>query len=245
MIALIKDLPENVVGFKVGGTVTGDDYEKVLIPAVEEKLKHFEKIRVLYQVGDDFDKYEFSALIDDAKLGLGNFFSWDRIAVVSDVSWIADAAKVFGFMMPAKMKLFSGDELKDAKSWISEKRNGMEITIDGNMGIAMLEPHDPIDKSDFERAEKLIDPYIQSNGELTGLIIHAKTFPGWESAGAFMAHMNFIRTHHKHVKKLALVTDSKMIDIAKSIAGYFVDVEVKQFGADELEAAKEWILSRQ
>ncbi len=190
MIELMKGLPDDTVGVKLGGTVTGGDYEKVLIPAIEEKLEKYSKIKMLYQVSEDFDKYEFSALFDDSKVGFNHFFSFDRIAVVADIKWISEGVKIFGFMMPAKVKVFSNDSLADAKKWISEERIGMEITIDGDAGIALLEAHDPVDKSDFKRAEKLIDPYINSNGELRGLIIHTKTFPGYNSTGSFFSHIN-------------------------------------------------------
>ena len=39
MIELIPDLPENVLGFSAKGEVTVEDYETVLIPAVEARIK--------------------------------------------------------------------------------------------------------------------------------------------------------------------------------------------------------------
>ena len=39
MLKLIEDLPVNVLGVTAEGKITGEDYEKVLIPALEEKLK--------------------------------------------------------------------------------------------------------------------------------------------------------------------------------------------------------------
>jgi len=241
MIERIEGLPDNVMGVKVSGTVKAEDYEKVLIPAVEEKLKQYDKIRFLYLIDKEFDHYEFQAMIDDAKVGLGHFFAWERIAVVTDVEWIALGVKAFGFAMPAKVKVFPADKLQDAKAWLGEKREGADISIDNGTGIVILQPHDPLDKSDFERAGSIIDPFIEKNGDLKGLIIYTKTFPGYDSAGALSAHIHFIKTHHKHIEKLALVTDSKAVDMVKSIASHFVDLEVKQFPYDELEAAKDWI----
>jgi hypothetical protein len=37
MIEIIQGLPDNVVGVVGSGTVTGEDYSNVLIPAVKEK----------------------------------------------------------------------------------------------------------------------------------------------------------------------------------------------------------------
>ena len=58
MIEKIKNLPENVIGFNAKAQITGEDYEKVLIPMVEEKLKKFDKLNLLYHIGDEFEKFE-------------------------------------------------------------------------------------------------------------------------------------------------------------------------------------------
>ena len=39
MIEIINELPENVVGFRATGKVTKDDYEKILMPAVDAQAK--------------------------------------------------------------------------------------------------------------------------------------------------------------------------------------------------------------
>ena len=48
MIEIIQGLPDNVVAVTASGKVTGEDYDSVLIPVIEEKLKKHDKIRVLY-----------------------------------------------------------------------------------------------------------------------------------------------------------------------------------------------------
>jgi len=49
MMELTKGLPDNVIGIIVSGTITAEDYDSVLIPAIHEKLKKYKKIRILYQ----------------------------------------------------------------------------------------------------------------------------------------------------------------------------------------------------
>ena len=39
MLKIMNDLPANVLGVSAEGKITGADYETILIPAVEEKLK--------------------------------------------------------------------------------------------------------------------------------------------------------------------------------------------------------------
>ena len=43
MLEPITGLPDNALGFTAVGDVTAEDYETILIPAVEEKLKTEEK----------------------------------------------------------------------------------------------------------------------------------------------------------------------------------------------------------
>ena len=120
MIKLIPDLPGNILGFDASGKVTGKDYETVLIPAVEAKLKDFPKVRLLYHLGSDFSGYDMGAMWDDTKIGLKHLKSWERIAVVTDTEWIRSAVYLFGFTIPGHMRVFKNDELSKAKEWLSE-----------------------------------------------------------------------------------------------------------------------------
>lgn len=120
MIDLMGGLPDNVLGFSAKGKVTAEDYENVVIPAVENKLQRHEKVRCLYHIGEEFESYEAGAMWDDAKVGLGHFTSWEKIAIVTDVEWIRVTGKVFGFAMPGQVRIFHNSELKSAIEWVSE-----------------------------------------------------------------------------------------------------------------------------
>jgi len=121
MIKIMNDLPENVVGISAEGKITGTDYETVLIPALEEKLKANKKIRVLYQLGNNFTGFDMSAMFDDAKIGLKHLSAWDRIALVSDHEMINSVAKFFGHLMTCELRIFKNDELETAKKWLLDK----------------------------------------------------------------------------------------------------------------------------
>ena len=43
MMGIIQGLPDNVVGVNLSGTITGEDYDTVLIPAIKDKLKKYKK----------------------------------------------------------------------------------------------------------------------------------------------------------------------------------------------------------
>jgi len=125
MLEPIEGLPDNALGFTAKGNVTSEDYETILIPAVEEKLKKQEKVRLLYHLGDEFEKFEAGAMWDDAKVGLGHITDWEKIAIVTDVNWIQQAGKIFGFAIETMsvsgdVKVFHNSELEEAIKWIGE-----------------------------------------------------------------------------------------------------------------------------
>ena len=84
---------------------------------------------------------------------------------------------------------------------------------------------------------------LQSRTDLAGLIIETPTFPGWKSLRAMVHHFRFVRGHHRHIKKVALVTDSALGNVAEHLASHFVAAEIRHFPAGQLEAATQWIAS--
>ena len=109
-----------------------------------------------------------------------------------------------------------------------------------DQGIIILEPSGPLQEEDFENLTKDADAYLEKHGRLNGLIIHAKSFPGWENFGAFTHHISFVKGHHKKVNRIAIVTDSSFLKIAPGIVNHFVSAQVKHFDYEDLEAAQQW-----
>jgi len=116
----------------------------------------------------------------------------------------------------------------------------LSVEIDKINGIAILEPDGPLSKDDFVHAAKVIDPYIKETGQFNGLLIHTKSFPGWESFAGLSSHLKFVQEHHKKVSRVALSTDSVIGNFAEVIAGHFVNAKIKLFSYQELEQARNW-----
>lgn len=117
----------------------------------------------------------------------------------------------------------------------------LSVTIDEDKGIAILEPDGALSKDDFESAAKIIDPYIEKTGQLHGLIIHTKSFPGWDSFAALFSHFRFVKEHHRKISRVAISTDSMVGHFAETVASHFVNAEIKLFSFQELEKAKSWV----
>ena len=120
MLKILEGLPNNVLGVSAEGKIIGTDYETVLIPAIEEKLKANKKVRMIYQLGTKFTGFKLSALLDDAKMGMKHLSAWDRIALVSDHEMINTFAKFFGHMLSCELRIFKNAEMGEAKKWITE-----------------------------------------------------------------------------------------------------------------------------
>ena len=119
MLKIIDNLPDNVLGISAEGKITGSDYETILIPAVEEKLKTQKKVRMIYHLGDTFTGFDLNAILDDAKIGMKHLSAWGKIALVSDHEMINTFAKFFGYMLSCEIRIYKNSELEEAKKWIT------------------------------------------------------------------------------------------------------------------------------
>ncbi len=111
-------MPAGTIGFQARGRVTGEDYDTVLVPALSAAIEAG-PVRLLYVLGDDFESYAPGALWSDTRLWSGHMKGWERIAVATDVDWVENARKAFGWMMPGQVKVFDDDEVDEAESWLA------------------------------------------------------------------------------------------------------------------------------
>jgi hypothetical protein len=118
----------------------------------------------------------------------------------------------------------------------------IDYELDTDHSILRVRPESSLDKSDFAELAKVVDPQIEAGGDLAGLIIDAPHFPGWDSFGSLVSHIRFVRDHQKHVKKVAVVTDSHLGDVAEHLASHFITAEIRHFPADQLAQARQWII---
>jgi hypothetical protein len=108
-------------------------------------------------------------------------------------------------------------------------------------GILIVTPQGPLEKADFELVQQEVDPFIAAKGGLTGLMIYAKSFPGWKNFEGLLSHLRFVGEHQRKIERVAAVSDSELLTIMPSIVAHFVHAEVKHFGFDEKERALAWL----
>lgn len=116
----------------------------------------------------------------------------------------------------------------------------IEHDLDKEKRTLRVHPEGPLQKEDFEKLAREVDPFIEKEGSLNGLVIEARDFQGWENLGAMVGHFKFVRNHHAHIGRVALVTDSRLGAIAEHIGSHFVSAEVRRFPTEQRDEAEQW-----
>jgi hypothetical protein len=110
-----------------------------------------------------------------------------------------------------------------------------------DQGVLILRPEGALRAEDFAALAGTVDPYLEQHGDLKGLMIDAPSFPGWEDFSGFLSHVRFVRDHHRRIRRIAVVSDSKLLNVAPKIASHFVAAQVQTFGTADRAAAMAWI----
>jgi len=117
----------------------------------------------------------------------------------------------------------------------------IDFNMDMEHAILTVCPQSALSEQDFSRMTTEVDRVIAQQGELAGLIIHAKAFPGWDSFSGMLSHFHFIHDHHRHIKKVAVVSDSSVLSIFPHISAHFVSAELRHFHYEDYHEAVAWI----
>ncbi len=104
-----------------------------------------------------------------------------------------------------------------------------------------MSPNGPLAEAGFAKLAQEVDPFIASNGKLTGLMVCVEGFPGWDSFRAMISHVEFIRDHHRKIDRIAAVTDSEALKAMTEVSKGFVSPQIRQFPSDQRNEALAWL----
>ena len=108
-------------------------------------------------------------------------------------------------------------------------------------GILVLHPEGPLEAADFTTLASDLDDYRERHGKLRGVLIRAKSYPGWKDFDALLAHLKFVKEHHRGIEKVAVVADGVIANLMPNIANHFVHAQVRQFDFADEAAAWAWL----
>jgi hypothetical protein len=242
MLERIKDLPVGVDGIKATGKVSSRDYQDLVQPVLDDARRDGRRVRFLYQVGPEFEGFTPGAAWEDAKVGLHFMRLFDGCAVVTDVGWIRDSVRLASFLMPCPVRVFAVQDRGEAVEWLASLPQGPGVShrLLPESGVMVVEIREALRAQDFDALAATADMWIEAHGDLQGLVIHAREFPGWQNLAGLVGHVRFVRDHHRKIKRIALVADSKLASLAPRLAEHFVASEIRAFDYPDLDRGIEW-----
>jgi SpoIIAA-like len=122
MIERLQDAPAGIVALRAVGTVTREDYEQVIEPLLDEARRHGEHLRLLLEVGPEYQGFTAGVVWEKTETVLRSFpvlRLLDGYAVVTDIGWLREAVQLVGFLLPFPLRVFSSRERDEAVAWLS------------------------------------------------------------------------------------------------------------------------------
>lgn len=118
MFEKMNESAGNVVGYRVVGKITKDDYES-LVPEVEALVEQEGNIRLLLDM-EQFEGEEVKAWGADMKFGQEFRKKIDKLAIVGDKRWEKWLAAVADPFYAREAEFFKIDDRNAAWSWLRE-----------------------------------------------------------------------------------------------------------------------------
>jgi hypothetical protein len=114
--------PDHVAAFHIAGTLTGEDYDKV-VAGIQDKLSRHDRIGVLVDL-TGFDDFTGEALWKDTRYSLsllGELKRFPREAVISDKKWVHTLARIASPLVPkVEVRAFTSGQREAALAWVAE-----------------------------------------------------------------------------------------------------------------------------
>ncbi|MFI1828218.1 STAS/SEC14 domain-containing protein [Streptomyces sp. NPDC020412] len=242
MLERLSDAPAGVDALKAVGVVSRNDYETVIEPLVDTARAEGRRIRILCEFGPEFQSFAPGAAWEDLKVGTRSMRLFEGCAIVSDVGWIREATRLTRFLMPCPVRAYDGDQRAEALRWLASLPEGPGVShrILPDSGVLLVTIDSPLRTQDFDALASTVDSWLDTHEELTGVVLHARDFPGWENVGGLLSHLRFVRDHHRRIGRIGLAADTRLADLMPHLANHFVRAEVRHFGYEQLDDAVAW-----
>jgi hypothetical protein len=123
VVEQLQGLPAGILGFRLSGRLSRDEYREQLMAPIYAALDRDEKLNLVIEVAAEFHGLDLGGLWEDVKaagsVGLGHRSAWGRMALLTDKDWIRHGASAFGWLSPGELRLFEPRERDAAVAWVS------------------------------------------------------------------------------------------------------------------------------
>ncbi|MCF8721827.1 STAS/SEC14 domain-containing protein [Nitrospina gracilis] len=97
-----------------------------------------------------------------------------------------------------------------------------------------------VEVNDFPSAAPEVDGLIERYGRIR-LLLNLASLRRWDGWQAIKEHIAFVRAHHHHIQRIAVVVGPLWQRIAVRVMRVIVYARVHVFETTELEAARAWL----
>ena len=237
MIEIQCDDTSGLLEITISGRVSKSDYDDVLIPAVEAALQAQDKIRLVVHVAAAFEGYDLAAAWSDTKLGASHWSGFDRVALVTDVGWIASSARAMAFLTPCPVQVFPLNQLDEARRWIREPLGSIQMT-DLGQGVLQVQLLGKLDTEAYVGIDDRLDAFIHENEDFN-LLLDLRDFDGWQGLSGVLQHLSLVRTRAKYPRRVAVLGNNGWQRMGERILSRFVNAEAVWF--EDPAKAQSWV----
>ena len=238
MIQLIDGLPEGTLGLSFHGQVSGDDYDTVLVPALDRAIDLHDRVRTLLRFGSDFEGYSLEAAWDDTLVGLRHWRGFERMAIVSDVPWLRTAIRAVAGLLPCPVRLFDEAEEQDARLWLAEALG--TIHLHRNDGYLRVQLIGQVEPQAYDRIDRELETLFAATDRVR-LLIDLTNFDGWSGLSALSDHLTLVREHRHIPERVAVLGDRKWQQLLQKLISRFTRAETRYFDRSHAEQAEIWL----
>ena len=119
MLEKIESLPDNMIGFTIHKALSANDYQNVLLPALETPSTKGGGLRLLLVTGADFAGSDVGTAMGGQPFRRSEPLEFKSIAIVSANKGFTQAVQMFGMLFHADVKVFAPDNQNEAISWLA------------------------------------------------------------------------------------------------------------------------------
>ncbi len=111
---------DHIIGIRVSGRLTDEDYKKFL-PVLNDLISKEGPVSAYVDM-ENFEGWEPKAAWDDLKFGIAHDVDFTRIAVIGDKKWVQWMIRLSDIFFSAEIRYFSVAEKQQAMDWLQENK---------------------------------------------------------------------------------------------------------------------------
>lgn len=115
----MTDAPPHVVGVRAVGKVDKDEYESILLPALEKAMKQYGELNFIMVLETSVGNFSAITWLDDIKAGLKHYTKWNKIAIVTDQKPVEKITNFVSALIPGEARGFPVSDVELAKAWVA------------------------------------------------------------------------------------------------------------------------------